>query len=320
MRQLHVSFAGVLAIVLLAAPSSAVLAEVTVFRVIKTGDVGAPEIHEIDYFKGTLKRTDSKMKLTGKVFGMWLRPKDLSTIYRVDRDLIWEINRTKKTYIERPISLSQGDEEAAPKQGEGAAKADKPAGERQAEVRVVRSEFEIQKTGAKNIINGFDCRRYVLTWLIETENVKTGDRKKSIMTGDFWNTLEDGNVKDLMAAEDSFNRAYLEKLGLDMTPDDMKRFGLEVLGGLLWAEGMDLKKEMTKMEGYPIVTSIAWVKEGDREAKVEREGEGSVQLPKGGNFQTIFQFHTEIKEIETSPFPESHFEVPKEYKKEKSTL
>jgi hypothetical protein len=335
-------FAIVSAFLFLAILSSPCFPDVMVERTIKTGGAAAAEIHEIDYIKGMTKRTDSKMKFTGKVVGMFTKPKDLSTIYRVDQDLIWEVNHTKKTYTERPISLSEEERKDQSGHGEEVSKEEKVEDEREKdEVRIVRNEFSIKETGEKKTINGFPCRQYLLTWLVETENLETKERSKSIMTGDFWNAPEEKRIVQLMAEEGSFNRAYLKKLGLEMTPDDMKKFGLKIIGGMMGAMGDDLKKEMAKMKGFPIATSIKWEAEGDRKEEPAGEEKESVDLSKGvkgvlgglfkkkakesmkekeGDRRLIFESHTEIKSIDTSPFPGSQFEVPKEYSKEKGSL
>jgi hypothetical protein len=331
-------FSAFLFLVLLSSPC---YPDVMVERTIKTGGAAAAEIHEIDYIKGMTKRTDSKMKFTGKVVGMFTKPKDLSTIYRVDQDLIWEVNHTKKTYTERPMSLS---EERKDRSGPGKEVSEEEKGEDEREmdeVRVVRNEFSIKETGEKKTINGFPCRQYLLTWLVETENRKTKERSKSIMTGDFWNAPEEKRIAQLMAEEGSFNRAYLKKLGLEMTPDDMKKFGLKIIGGMMGAMGDDLKKEMAKMKGFPIATSIKWETEEDRKVETAGEEKESVDLSKGvkgvlgglfkkkakesmkekeGDRRLIFESYTEIENIDTSPFPGSQFEVPKEYLMEKGSL
>jgi hypothetical protein len=331
-------FSAFLFLVLLSSPC---YPDVMVERTIKTGGAAAAEIHEIDYIKGMTKRTDSKMKFTGKVVGMFTKPKDLSTIYRVDQDLIWEVNHTKKTYTERPMSLS---EERKDRSGPGKEVSEEEKGEDEREmdeVRVVRNEFSIKETGEKKTINGFPCRQYLLTWLVETENRKTKERSKSIMTGDFWNAPEEKRIAQLMAEEGSFNRAYLKKLGLEMTPDDMKKFGLKIIGGMMGAMGDDLKKEMAKMKGFPIATSIKWETEEDRKVDPAGEEKESVDLSKGvkgvlgglfkkkakesmkekeGDRRLIFESYTEIENIDTSPFPGSQFEVPKEYLMEKGSL
>lgn len=328
-------------ILMLALYSPHLAAEVSVQRAIRTGGGAAAEVHEIDYFKGTMKRTDSKMRFTGRVVGMLIRPKDHSTIYNVEEDLVMEVNHANKTYSERRISLAK-EKRSDLEGGEGTVEGVEMehVGEKEV-MKVMRSEFSVRETGEKKTINGFHCRRYVLKWIVETENVMTKDRNRKTMTGDFWNTPEEGEILQLMEEENYFNRAYLEKLGLEITPGEMKKFGAKLLRGILSAGGADLKKAMEKMKGYPIVSSIRWEADRDDEGEGTDEGtetekslEGGKRIPgrpfkmktlekeekQGGNLELLFESYTEIEGIDTSPLPDSHFEVPKEYKKVSGAL
>ncbi len=308
MRLPRSTLSGVLGLYLLLSTFSAALADVAVTRLIREGGAGTPTTHEIDYFKDTMKRTDTKMKTTGKTFGMLLWPKDLSIIYRPDRDMVWEVNHARKTYRERPLSLyTWGDESGADPWRGGALSGGGTGEGRQGNTGVVRSEIHVEKTGDKRTINGFLCSLYVLTWLVETEEEKTKSREKLLMTGNFWNAQGYEKIQDVTAAEDRFERAYLEKTGLVMTPGDMRKFGLWVLPEAAGLDGTDLKAGLEKMEGYAVLTTIKW--EARRETGGEHGGEG-------GNLQTLFEFRGEIKTIDGTVLPESHFAVPKDYTKE----
>ncbi|NIO16438.1 MAG: hypothetical protein GTN70_05495 [Deltaproteobacteria bacterium] len=303
---------GVLGLYLLLAPYPAVLADVAVVRLIREGGAGTPMTQEIDYFKDTMKRTDTKMEMTGKTFGMLLWPKDLSIIYRPDRDLVWEVNHANRTYRERALSVyHRGDKSGGERGRAGALHEGGAGGGNQEEAGLVSGELDVQKTGEKRTISGFPCSLHVLTWLVETEEEKSKRRNKFRMTGNFWNTEGKGKIKEVMAAEDMFERAYLEKTGLDMTPGDMRKFGLWVLPGAAGLDGKELKAGLEKMKGYSVLTSIKW--EVRREMGRELGGEG-------GNFQTLFEYREEIKSLDAAALPDSHFEVPKDYKMERGVL
>ena len=329
---------------------SPLFADVTVERDIKSGGLmgqGASESYQKESIQGAKKHVDSKMKFTGKFLSKLSGETKNSTIYLVNRDLIWEIDHKKKTYAERPISLPKEEESPKYSDNEGGSVEDQESKE-EPEVRIIKNEFSVKSTGEKKNINGFTCSQHILTWLLETENIKTKERNKSLMTTELWNTPEDENIRKLKKEEEEFNRAYLEKLGLDMSPDDMKRFGLSIIGGMANASGVDLKKEFSKIKGYPIVTSVKWQsqKEGKEHADDQEEGEEDegVDLSKGlggafGGFmkkkmakrdkkkaeekegmKVIFESYTEIKSITTASISKDLFEVPKGYKKGKSWM
>jgi hypothetical protein len=320
--------------------SSPVMADVTVESYTKFGGfggMGATESQEKVSIKGLKKNVESKGKFTGKLLGMMGGEKKNSTVYRVDRDLIWNINHKKKSYTEQPIMAPKIDEsrqaQSGGPAGQGDEKAEKP------ETRIIKNEFNIKGTGAKKTVNGYPCKQYIVTWLLVTENVKTGAQKKSLMTTDIWNTPEDAKIKKLMEEESAFNSAYLKKLGLEMNPGDMKKMGLNMIGGLAGASGKDLKKEFAKIKGYPIATSVKWESSGDKDQEENDSGGGGMDLSKGlggllgglskkavkdrskkseGEMRVVFDSYTEIKSISTSDLPKSLFEVPEGYKKGKS--
>lgn len=329
--------------------SSPVFADVTVERYTKFGGfsgVGASEFYEKDFIKGLKKNTESKKKFTGKFLGKMVGEKKSSTIYRVDRDLIWNINHKKKSYTERPISMPERTESRRELE-EKRKGAGEDAGAREAEkreepeTRIIKNEFNIKETGAKKTLNGFPCKQYIVTWLLVTENIKTGARNKSLMTTELWNTPENEKIKRLLKEEGTFNSAYLKKLGMDISPGDMKKLGLNMIGGLAGGSGTDVKKEFAKIKGYPIATSVKWESSGDKEPEEKDESGGGLDLSKGlggmlgrlakkavksrskkseGETKVVFESYTEIKSINITELPNGLFEIPGGYTKAKSMM
>ncbi len=46
----------------------------------------------------------------------------------------------------------------------------------------------MRDTGKTRVINGFNTRNYEVTWDVETENPKTHERSRSLMTTELWNS------------------------------------------------------------------------------------------------------------------------------------
>ena len=320
--------------------SSFASADVIVERFTKSGGfggMGASEMRTTESIKGVKKKEDSSTKFTGKFLGKFAGKKESSMIYRIDKDLIWDLDHSKKTYQERPISLpeGQGIPEGSGTRGEEPMEASKEGEE--PEVRIVKNEFSVEKTGEKKTINGFPCEKYVLTWILETENVETKERSRNRMTTELWNTPKDKKIKTLIKEETAFSQAYLKKLGIDFTPGEMKQFGLSMLGSVAASTGADLKKEMSKIKGYPIVSSVKWEAESDK-AKKEIDEEApedeGMDLSEGlggfGSFlkkkmkgskkeekeaKPLFESYTEIKSIDVSELSDTYFNVPEGYRK-----
>ncbi len=248
------------------------LADVTVERYYKTsgiGGLGAFESNEKESIKGQRKFVASEKKTKSKLLGKFMGDGKSSVIYIVEKDTVYTLNHAKKTYTKRSISPPKEDDKGARSEERYS---EESGGEEEEKTRVVKNELKMKKTGEKKTINGFPCSEYLLTWLVETENIETKERSKSLMTGEFWTTPETKKIRQLKEDEGRFNRAYLKKLGVEMSPADMKRFGLSMLGAMAGSSGKDLGKEMSKMKGYPIVTSIKWETEKAGGEEVGEEG------------------------------------------------
>jgi hypothetical protein len=288
--------------------------------------------------------------MTGSVGGFFSKfAGDMGSdvITDIDADVVRTLDRKKKTYTERPITLPKEKE-----QPPGQAEKDKGAGEEKPKVRVVRNEISVKDTGEKKTINGFDCNRYVVTWLIETENIETGERSKTTMTNDLWNTPETKEIRALQKEELEFANAYMKKLGLSVSPEDARKFGMTAVAGMFGDDEQAVKKKlkelqekMAKIKGYPIATALKWEVESPeaaRQAGVEKTGKESEGVDLSGGIggllgglakkaakkkaaesakerategQVLFDFYSEIKKIDVSSIPSSDFEVPSGYKR-----
>ncbi|MFQ5441241.1 MAG: hypothetical protein ACE5EB_00780 [Thermodesulfobacteriota bacterium] len=314
--------------------SAAAYSDVTVKRFVKSGGVagmGASEHYEKEQVKGLKKRVESTGKFTGGFLGKVTGTKKTTMIYDVKKDVVFTLYPSKKRYTERSITLPEEDS-SGDKRGQGAAD-DALDSDGGSEVRVVKNELKMKDTGRKKNMNGFPCRLYTLTWLMVTENIKTGERTKNLMTGDYWTTPETDDIKALMREAGRFNRAYLKKMGLDMSPEEFKSMGLSILGNLARGGAQELKKEMARMKGYPIVTSVKWESESSmKEAKKKDDG---IDIKNGvggllgslskkvvkkdrGKKKPVFDSYVEIKSIDTAAVSADKFSVPGDYRKKKS--
>jgi hypothetical protein len=278
--------------------TDAVYGDVTVERFFKTsgfGGMGASESSQVTQISGIKKREKDAMKMTGsfgKLVTKMAGEMESDSITDINKDAIWALDHKKKTYTEQKISaakeaMAKAKEESQPTQ-KPAAK-EEPAQKEEPKVKVIRNEFSVKATGEKKNINGFECTQYVLTWLVETEDLETKGRAKNIMTTELWNTSETKEIKQLQSEENAFNLAYLKKLGLEMSAQEIQQFGLAMMGGMLGGDektmeknAKALKEKLSQIKGYNIATSVKWEHESDQmkkqqaeEAKVEEEEEES---------------------------------------------
>jgi hypothetical protein len=136
-----------------------------------------------------------------------------------------------------------------------------------------------------------------------------------------------------------FQRAFARKLGVNVTPGEARLMGMEVfaaMSGMSEAElgkGLSrVKKEMSKIKGYPIRSEVTW--------NLEPAGEASVQESPGVSTSTqdttgrsclfgglagltgqqgagggapLFSSEFEVQSIEVKPVPAKTFEIPAGY-------
>lgn len=313
--------------------------------------MGAFESTTVSTTSATAQREETRLKFTGgflsaiqKMAGVG----DSIRIVRLDRDIVWTLDPEKKTYTEQPLTTKG--ERARPIPGHQP----RQTGEKgeQSDWVVTRNEFKIEKTGTRKTINSFPCDEYLMTWLVESRNTKTGETAKSLMTDRFWTTPETAEIRAVQAEEQAYARAYLKKLNLEMSPAEAQQF-LAGLTGLSEAEQQKalarVTAERAKVQGYTIASHVEWTTEssggtGSGQAGGSGSGGGSPQdvaramgeLSKlfGGGGQSggssgsgggaksgqggnapIFSMYTEVKSIKVTPTAPARFEIPAGYTK-----
>lgn len=268
----------------------------------------------------------------GAILSKIMGKEETITIIRVDKGVYWTLDPEEMTYEEAPIVLL--------KDMIGKKPSDKKA-EGKSKVRVRKSQFTVKETGASETINGFSCKEYLITWLLEMEDIETKQRSLSTMTTNLWSTPATATVSRAQADVMKFQRAFARKLGVNVTPDEARLMGMEVFAAMSGMSEADLKKglsrvqkEMSKIKGYPIRTEVTWNLEPAGEASV-REGPSAStptndtaggsclfaglsgltgqQGTSGG--APLFSSEFEVKAIEVKSVPAKTFEIPAGYTK-----
>lgn len=294
------------------------------------GGMGSFESQTKTEIKGLKKSEDATIKLTGGVLGTIAgKPQRQVTIIRLDKDVIWNLNHNQKTYTESPIAFS----DFIAEEGVKNEKEEKP------EYEIVKSEFSVTNTGNKKDINGFPCQEYIANWVLEIMKIETKEKTKSTMTITRWTTPKNDLIKEFEKEENEFNRLLLEKMGAKVSPEETKRFGAEFIASMFSIQKdninnkmANLKDELKKIEGYPIVTEIKWALEGDSSKKTTIAKEEKEEIPKGmgemltkalakkgekkesGEAKLAFYSYIEVKSIKLHEVSEKDFEVPQGYK------
>ncbi len=112
-------------------------------------------------------------------------------------------------------------------------------------------KISVKDTGETKVINGYNCRHIILDLSLEMQDQKTGQKGTMDMVSDLWVT------KDVQGFEEQreFYRNFAEKMGAMTYARDM----MGMMGGMMQdpnaTQGMaEMKKELAKMEGTPILT------------------------------------------------------------------
>lgn len=299
--------------------------------------MGAFEGTSTKRYQGEKMWDSTSSKFTGAILSRIAGGSESATITRVDKGVYWMLDPKNKTYVERPIEAFKRDEAGKERQEQGKPK-----------MRVTKSEFTVKKTGASETINGFPCEEYLVTWLLEMEDLETKAKSRSTMTQNLWTTPETATIRKVQAEEKRFHRAYAQKLGVQISPEEAKQLGMETFAAMSGASPQEIEKgfakvrdEMAKVKGYPIRTVVNWSMEGDKAAAAQTpSGESASETPKsiggflsglsktitqkvmkdqapasgqkeGGSFSSTY----EVKAIRADSIPADVFEIPPGYSK-----
>lgn len=285
------------------------------------------------------KRWDSTSSMfTGAILSRVTGGTESTTITRVDKGVYWVLDPKNKTYSERPIEAFKREETEKERQELEKSK-----------MRVTKSEFSVKKTGASETINGFPCEEYLMTWLLEMEDMETKAKSRSTMTNNLWTTPETGTIRKVKAEEKAFHKAYAQKLGLQISPEEAKQLGIETFAAMSGASQQEIEKgfekvreEMAKVKGYPIRTVLNWSMESEKGAGAQKEGSASsesssstptsvggflsglsktitqkvMKNPSPGSGQkgeVSFSSTFEVKAVNAESVPSAVFEIPSGY-------
>ncbi len=247
------------------------------------------------------------------------------TLTRVD-------NKRKEYTVSpiKPMESGSGSEESSQA-------SEKPA---ESDVKVTKSEFKVADTGETKDINGFPCKKYLVTWLAEWENTRTGQKGTTNLTTDVWTTPATAEIRQAQAEEMAFTKRYLKAMGIDA--DALSR---DVLGGSwmsmmaamspagrsgadLSPQGQQVAREMAKLQGYPIVIDGKYTGTTVGGEKADSEGSGGGGL--GGMLgklrkkkpadetagpEPTLTYYVETVSIKSQDVGDDAFQVPAGYKK-----
>ena len=263
------------------------------------------------YTRADRKREDERMKGTGTFSKYIIGSTDESTIVRLDRKLVWDLDPKEKTYTECPLKGCGGvvaekpKPEKKPEQQQPAEKKSEP----DCKMKIAKASFTVKPTGQKKTINEFDAEQYQVLWLVTLQDPKKRE-STSTLGVDVWTTPYTQPLKDAMAVEGAYAKSFANALvsiatggqKTQVVPEDAARlingYVAQYLTPADRAAFLKAGKEMDKIKGYPVMIELAWNFRGEAcaeaQAKADEEHE-STPTSKGDLLSSVTSFFAKKK-------------------------
>lgn len=197
---------------------------------------------------GDKSRSDDQFTYTGrfKTLAGGGKPKSSTNIVRLDRDLVWMLDPEKKQYSE--LTFAEMREALEKGAAEAREEMDKPENRRAKDVEMTY-KVDVERTGKKDKVNGFDAENVIVRITATPKDTKTGETAGSYtLKMDQWLSPQVPGQAEVTA----FYRRYAEKMGFD--PQMQHQFA-----GLMHQYGEAVKQAAGKMKdlkGYPVRSTV----------------------------------------------------------------
>ena len=284
------------------------------------------------------KRTESEIAFKGKGLGglvmkAFFKQGEIGEIVDLSAQTICNIDHKKKTYVLRQLSkMEPGEEGAVSPYERGGIE------ESQSRIKIIRSEFKVDKTGETKTINNFPCEKFTVSWITEWENIETGQKGTDRLLTDVWTTPSTDEINQAQQEELNFSKQLMSNMGVDHSELQQDILGTTwmTMFGQMDQQSSSPKKsfsefseEMGKIEGYPVIIDGKFYskKEGG-EGAAGREGEGTNVRKMLGNFakktlsrkseasadEPAFAYYTELLAFSPESVSADEFQPPAGYK------
>ena len=232
-------FRGMLSVAALALVVSPALADVTIQeKTVSSGLAGfgggtTTTTRIIATDKG---REDETFTYTGRMKTFAGKPRSTSTITRLDKELIWDLDHAKKQYGE--LTFAEMREAMARGMAEARAEMKKPENAQAKDDMQLEYKVDVQRTGKKDTVNGFDAEQWIITLHATPKDKKTGEPAGAfkLKLDGWYSTQVPGQVEVL-----AYYRHWGEKMGIDPQMKSMA-------SGLMAAHGDAVKEIAAKMK------------------------------------------------------------------------
>jgi hypothetical protein len=181
---------------------------------------------------GDKARDDQQFTPTGRLKSLAGKPRSNTTITRLDKELIWDLEPARKEYGE--MTFAQMREAMAKGMEEAKAHSAKDKEDVQVDFKV-----DVQRTGKKDKVNGFDAEQWIitLTAVPKEKDKKGGEGVAYSMKLDGWYSTQVPGQAEVTA----YYRRWGEKMGIDPQMRSMA-------SGLMAGHGDAVREMAAKMK------------------------------------------------------------------------
>ena len=286
------------------------------------------------------KKTESEIAFKGKGLGglvmkAFFKQGEIGEIIDLSTQTISDIDHKKKTYVLRSLVRMEPAGEGGVsqyRQGEGEMEAT------ESPIKIIRSEFMVDKTSEKKTINNFPCEKFAVSWITEWENTETGQKGTGRLLTDVWTTSLTEKINKSQQEELDFSKKLMSSMDFEYSELQqnilgttwMTMFGqMDQQSSSSKKSSADFSKEMGKIEGYPVIIDGKYYskKEGGEGAPGQEE-EGTNVRKMLGNFakktlskkseslpdEPAFAYYTELLAFSPESVSADEFKPPIGYK------
>ena len=318
---------------------------------VKFKGLGEYTTHEVVYIQGLKQYEESTGNFQGEgMLGQMMSAamfgaKSKSAITNLDDMKIFELYKEKKQYREMPIEKIRFNKEEQ-EENEPQEATEENEKNRESNIKITRQVLKVVPTHKQKTINNFPCQEYHVFWITEWVNTETGEKGKDSLFTDVWTTEKTGTINKGMAEELNFEKAYLQKVGLEMDFNSQSILGLNWIkmfqnmkrGQSGKADFNEVKwaNEMKKIKGYPVVIDGEfYVSASGKKGARKTHGKENFDIsnpssmfgnmfkkamkkkakPKLNKREPAFAYHTELIKIEVKNLSGDKFKIPAGFQK-----
>ncbi|WP_406609223.1 hypothetical protein [Agarivorans sp. JK6] len=206
-------------------------------------------------------------KITPDSFYMKWAGIDASGIFRMDKNLLWQLNHSNKTYQECKLSgCTSGFLEMLEHSGEEEETEEYQSYEElECNVELTNNEFEVISTGNKREIAGQATEEYKVKWSTEFTD-ESGKKDLNLLQFVFWTTDPNAEMKEAWRVHEKATNNYLDAVGENNPLVRLLGYeGFKTIsaftGDTEQADHLGLnafQQELAKIKGYPLSIKLEW--------------------------------------------------------------